>query len=172
MGTVLSVCVGQEGKLADDPKASNVESALEDQILHLGLRAEPRSIDPHLASSMAAHNVLSALLEGLVSDDPKTLEPIPGVAEKWTVSKDRKTYVFHLRKNAKWSNGDPVTAHDFVYSYKRVLEPELRSPLAFMLYSLKGAKSFNEGKKSWDKAQVGVKALDDHTLKLTLENPM
>ena len=70
MGTVLSVCVGQEGKLADDPKASNVESALEDQILHLGLRTEPRSIDPHLASSMAARNVLIALLEGLVSDEP------------------------------------------------------------------------------------------------------
>jgi len=171
-GTALSVCVGQEGKLADDQKASNVERALKDQILHVGLGPEPRSIDPHLANSVAANNIVTALLEGLVSEDPKTLEPIPGVAEKWTVSKNRKSYVFHLRKNAKWSNGDPVTAHDFVYSYKRVLEPELDSSFAAYLYLLEGAKSFHEGKKSWDNAQVGMKALDDHTLKLTLEKPM
>jgi len=172
VGTALSVCVGQEGKHAHDPKASNVERALEDQILHVGLGAEPRSIDPHLATSSSSHDVLTALLEGLMSEDPKTLEPIPGVAEKWTVSKNWKSYVFHLRKNAKWSNGDPVTAHDFVYSYKRVLEPELDSSSAPYLYLLEGAKSFHEGKKSWDNAQVGVKALDDHTLKLTLEKPM
>ena len=69
--------------------------------------------------------MIIALIEGLVSEDPKTLKPVPGVAEKWEVSEDGLVYTFHLRKNAKWSNGDPVTAQDFVFSYKRILNPEL-----------------------------------------------
>jgi oligopeptide transport system substrate-binding protein len=97
---------------------SNVENAIEDKILHFGLGSEPQYLDPHLASSVSANNVITALIEGLVSEDPKTLQPLPGVAERWDVSKDGLLYTFHLRKNAKWSNGDPVTAHDFVYSYR------------------------------------------------------
>ncbi|MGE4549862.1 MAG: peptide ABC transporter substrate-binding protein, partial [Opitutales bacterium] len=159
---VLSGCAGE----------SNVERALDDQILHFGLGAEPQSIDPHLANSVSAHNILTALLEGLVSENPKTLKPTPGVAEKWDISEDGTVYVFYFRKNAKWSNGDSVTAHDFVYSYKRILDPNLGSQYASMLHILKNAKVFGEGKKTWGEAKVGVRALDDLTLELTLENPV
>jgi oligopeptide transport system substrate-binding protein len=69
---------------------SNVERAIDEQILHFGLGAEPQYLDPHLATSVAAHNILSALLEGLVSEDPKTLKPLPGVAESWIISEDKK----------------------------------------------------------------------------------
>ena len=97
---------------------SNVENAIEDTNSSFRLGSEPQYLDPHLASSVSAHNVIIALIEGLVSEDPKTLKPVPGVAEKWEVSDDGLVYTFHLRKNAKWSNGDPVTAQDFVFISK------------------------------------------------------
>ena len=150
---------------------SNVEKALDEQILHFGLGSEPQYLDPHLANSVSAHNVIIALIEGLVSEDPKTLKPVPGVAEKWDISEDGLVYTFHLRKNAKWSNGDPVTAHDFVYSYKRILNPELASQYASMLHGLKNAREYHEEGLSWDEAKVGAIAIDDYTLQLTLENP-
>lgn len=150
---------------------SNVEKAIEEQILHFGLGSEPQYLDPHLANSVSAHNVIIALIEGLVSEDPKTLKPIPGVAEKWNISDDGLIYTFHLRKNAKWSNGDPVTAHDFVYSYRRILNPNLASQYASMLHGLKNARKYHEEGLSWVDAKVGAVARDDHTLELTLENP-
>ena len=151
---------------------SNVESALNDQILHFGLGAEPQHLDPHLATSVAAHNILSALLEGLVSEDPKTLEPLPGAAEGWKRSEDGRTYLFFLRKEAKWSNGDPVTAHDFVYSFRRMLNPKLGAQYASMLHCLKNAKAYHQEGASWEEASVGARALDDHTLELVLEHPV
>ena len=150
---------------------SNVEKAIEEQVLHFGLGSEPQYLDPHLANSVSAHNVIIALIEGLVSEDPKTLKPVPGVAEKWDISEDGLIYTFHLRKNAKWSNGDSVTAHDFVYSYKRILNPELASQYASMLHGLKNAREYHEEGLSWDEAKVGATAIDDYTLQLTLENP-
>ncbi len=150
---------------------SNVEKAIDEKILHFGLGSEPQYLDPHLANSVSAHNVIIALIEGLVSEDPKTLKPVPGVAEKWDISENGLVYTFHLRKNAKWSNGDPVTAHDFVYSYKRILNPELASQYASMLHGLKNAREYHEEGLSWDEAKVGAIAIDDYTLQLTLENP-
>ncbi len=145
--------------------------AIDEKILHFGLGSEPQYLDPHLANSVSAHNVIIALIEGLVSEDPKTLKPVPGVAEKWDISEDGLIYTFHLRKNAKWSNGDSVTAHDFVYSYKRILNPELASQYASMLHGLKNAREYHEEGLSWDEAKVGATAIDDYTLQLTLENP-
>ena len=150
---------------------SNVEKAIDEKILHFGLGSEPQYLDPHLANSVSAHNVIIALIEGLVSEDPKTLKPVPGVAEKWDISEDGLVYTFHLRKNAKWSNGDTVTAHDFVYSYKRILNPELASQYASMLHGLKNAREYHEEGLSWEEAKVGAIAIDDYTLQLTLENP-
>ena len=147
---------------------SNVEKAIDEKILHFGLGSEPQYLDPHLANSVSAHNVIIALIEGLVSEDPKTLKPVPGVAEKWDISENGLVYTFHLRKNAKWSNGDPVTAHDFVYSYKRILNPELASQYASMLHGLKNARQYHEsnrvlgfeilnaGKGYTDKAKVSL----------------
>lgn len=151
---------------------SNVETALDTQVLHFGLGAEPQHLDPHLATSVAAHNVLTALLEGLVSEDPKTLQPIPGVAKSWNISKDGTVYTFQLREDARWSNGDKVTAQDFIYSFRRILNPEFGAKYASMLYPLKNASHYHQGKKSWEEAKVGAKAIDPSTLQLTLENPL
>ena len=149
---------------------SNVETALDEQILHFGLGAEPQHLDPHLATSVAAHNIISALMEGLVSEDPKTLKPVPGVAKSWEISQNGKTYTFYLRQDAKWSNGDDVTANDFVYSFRRILNPNLGASYSSMLYPLKNAKIYHKGEKDWEEAKVGVHALNSHTLELTLEH--
>ncbi len=151
---------------------SNVETALDEQILHFGLGSEPQYFDPHLATSVAAHNIISALLEGLVSEDPKTLKPIPGIAQSWEISDDGKIYTFTLRENSRWSNGDPVTAHDFVYSFHRILNPNLGAQYASMLYPLKNAKPLHLGLKSSEDYELGAKALSDHLLELTLEYPI
>ena len=126
---------------------SNIESGVRDQVLHLGNGAEPQSLDPHLATSVGARHIMCSLLEGLMTENPKTLEPEPGVAESWVISKDRKTYTFTLRKDAKWSNGDQVKAGDFVYSYRRILNQELAAQYGYMVQALKNGKLFNTGKK-------------------------
>ena len=151
---------------------TNVEIALDEQILHFGLGAEPQHLDPHLATSVAAHNILSALLEGLVGEDPKTLKPVPGVAHRWEKSADGLTYLFFLREQAKWSNGDSVTAHDFVYSFRRILNPSLGAQYASMLHPIKNAKIYHAGEKSWDESKVGARALNDHLLEIVLEYPI
>src|SRR5262245_52021687 len=85
---------------------------------------EVKSLDPHIVTGQPEHRILEAIFEGLTRLDPKTLAPRPGVAESWDISDDKKTYTFHLRKDAKWSNGEPVTAHDFVFSMQRFLDPQ------------------------------------------------
>ena len=140
------------------------------RILRLGNGAEPKSLDPHLVTGVAEHNVLMALLEGLVSEDPRTLEPVPGVAERWEVAEDGCTYTFHLRDSARWSNGDPVLAADFVFSFRRMLAPALAAEYAYMLYPLKNARAYNTGALA-DPALVGAVASAERTLVLTLEHP-
>ncbi len=140
-------------------------------ILHLGNGAEPQNLDPHRATGISEHNILSALLEGLVTEAPASLEPRPGTAERWTVSDDGLTYTFHLREEARWSNGDPVTAQDFAFSFRRILSPGLGAPYAYMLYCLKGAEAFHRGDTD-DFGSVGVSTPDTHTLILSLRTPV
>ena len=137
------------------------------QILHLGNGAEPKALDPHVVTGVTEHNIISALLEGLVTEDPKTLEPQPGAAESWSVSDDGTVYTFVLRSNGKWSNGDTVTAHDFVFSFERMLSPGLSAEYAEMLFVMKNAAAFHEGTIT-DFSQVGVRAVNDYTLEITL----
>lgn len=138
--------------------------------LLVGNGAEVQDLDPATVSGVTEHRVLSALFEGLTSLDPKTLEPIPAVAEKWDISDDKKIYTFYLRKNTFWSNGDPVTAQDFIYSWERTLTPQLSSEYAYLLFCIKNAKEYFEGKiKNF--SEVGVEAIDEHTLKVQLEYP-
>ncbi len=151
-------------------KSSHLDQALKEQVLYYNNGAEPASLDPALVSDMSSFNVLINLYEGLVSHSPEDGKPIPGVARSWDISDDGLTYTFNLRKNAKWSNGDPVTAHDFVYGWKRELTPKLAAEYSFMLHYIKNAKAYNAGKIT-DFNQVGVKAMSDHKLVVTLENP-
>ncbi len=149
---------------------TTVQTGDRDQVLHKGNGTEPRDLDPHTMISVEEDNIMQALFEPLVWRHPETMAPTPGVAERWDISPDGKVFTFHLRKNARWSNGDPVTARDFAYSMRRALTPELAAEFAFYLYPIRGAEAFNTG-KSKDFSTVGVEAVDDHTLKLTLADP-
>lgn len=131
--------------------------------------AEPESIDPAIVTDQVGMRISSALFEGLCRID-EAGKSQPGTAERWEKSEDRKTYTFHLRPNAMWSDGVPLTAHDFVYSWQRVLTPEFGADYASQFYVIKNARSFHEGTLK-DFAQIGVTALDDHTLRVELENP-
>ena len=141
-----------------------------ENVLILGNGAEPKDLDPHRITGVPEFNIARALFEGLVELDPSTLEPAPGVAKSWDTSPDGKIYTFHLRKNAKWSNGDPLTARDFAYSWQRVLMPGLASRYAYLLYGIRNAKAFNEGALPGF-SQVGIKVLNPLALEVTLENP-
>lgn len=140
------------------------------QILHKGNGKEVQDLDPHIVNGVSSFNVLSALFEGLVAEDPHDLHPVPGVAERWEISPDEKTYTFHLRRDARWSNGEPVTARDFIDSYRRVLSPAMASDVAYMLYPVANAEAFNTGKIT-DFSQVGFRQVDDWTLEITLASP-
>ena len=152
---------------------SPVDSGLEQQIYHHGNGSEPQGIDPHIVTGVPEHHILISLCEGLTIPNPNPTGSdgyIPGTAESWTISDDGKEYIFKLNKNAKWSNGDPVTADDFVWSWKRILTASLGSQYPDMLYYLVGAYEYHNGQiDNFD--EVGVKALDTHTLKVNLKNP-
>ena len=140
------------------------------QEYRIGNSDEPSDLDPQTAIGEIEHYIMVALYEGLVIGDPKTVAPIPGVAKSWDISPDGKTYTFHLRNNARWSNGDPVTARDFLESYHRMLTPSLAAQYSYMLYPVTNAEAFNNGKiTNFD--EVGFKALDDLTFEIKLHSP-
>lgn len=140
------------------------------RILRFALDAEPQFLDPGLADDFAGVQVDYALFEGLVAESGENKTIVPGVAERWEISPDGKQYTFYLRKNARWSDGKPVTAHDFVYAWERVLNPATASEYSFLMFYLKNGKDYNSGKLK-DPAQLGFKAIDDYTLSVELENP-
>ncbi|MEI6053246.1 MAG: peptide ABC transporter substrate-binding protein, partial [Opitutaceae bacterium] len=139
-------------------------------ILHVGNGAEVQYLDPHIAGGSIDHNVLSALYEGLVTLDEETLQPRPGMATRWEVSLDARTYTFHLRPEACWSNGDPLTTRDFLYSFRRALTPTLASEYKDVFYPVKNAEAYAKGQIT-DFTQVGFRALDATTLEITLAQP-
>ncbi len=149
---------------------SNVSAGNKTGTLYWGNGTEPQSLDPQIATGVPEHHIISAVMEGLVLKDRKTLEPRPGVAKSWDISDDGRVYTFYLRDNARWSNGDPHTAHDYAWSWWRALQPALGNLYAYMLFPIENAQKYYEGDIS-DFDQVGVKALDDRTLQVTLKYP-
>jgi oligopeptide transport system substrate-binding protein len=149
---------------------TEVQRGDREQVLSRGVGYEVTDLDPQLATGIAEGNVITALFEGLVVEDPRDLHPIPGVAERWEISPDGLTYTFFLRANARWSNGQPVTAQDFVASWQRMLTPSLGADNAGMLEVLQGAEAFQRGLTK-DFSQVGARAVDPRTLRVTLEHP-
>jgi oligopeptide transport system substrate-binding protein len=147
-----------------------VQRGNREQVLHRGIGEDVSTLDPHLATQANDYTVISALLEGLVSEDPVDLHPVPGVAESWDVSADDLVYTFHLRADARWSDGAPVTARDFIDSFQRILTPSLGADNASLLYVVRGARAFNEGRLT-DFTQVGFAAPDPSTLRITLAQP-
>ena len=155
------------------PRGGRVASGDRSQILYWGNGAEPQDLDPQTVTGVPESHILQALFEGLVSQDPHDLHPIPGVAESWDISPDGRTYTFHLRHDARWSNGDPVTSHDFVNSYRRFLSPGLASQYAPMFFEdvqVVNAREFFE-RKITDFSQVGFQAPDDYTFVVHLVSP-
>lgn len=138
--------------------------------LLVGNLAEPQELDPQLIAAYTDQNIAVALFEGLCALDERTSQPVPAAAERWEASTDGLTWTFHLRPTAKWSNGEPLTAHDFVASWRRVLNPALAAEYAYLLYPLKNAAALNSGKLA-DFPALGAEALDDRTLRITLERP-
>lgn len=167
---LLAASCGRHGGGSADGKLFVPVPAHKDNVLRLGNGDEPMGLDPHLVSGVIEHNVLMGLLEGLASEDPRTLKPVPGAAERWEISPDGTVYTFYLRESGRWSNGDPVTAEDFRFSFERMLSPALAGEYAYMLHVIKNAKSFNEGRIT-DFGEVGVKVKGERVLEVTLEAP-
>ncbi|HRI80987.1 MAG TPA: peptide ABC transporter substrate-binding protein, partial [Opitutaceae bacterium] len=147
-----------------------VEAGIRTQTLHLGNGAEPQTLDPQLVTALTDANLMLALFEGLCALDERTSEPLPAAATRWEVSADGLVYTFHLRENLKWSNGDPLVAADFVFAWRRALSPALAAEYAYLLFPLKNAAALNAGELT-DFSQLGAEAVDDRTLRLTLEQP-
>jgi oligopeptide transport system substrate-binding protein len=138
------------------------------KVLRIGNGAEPQTLDPAIVTGVPGANILRDLYEGLVIVAPDG-HIIPGDAKSWQISADGKTYTFHLRKNAKWSNGAPVTAQQYVYSLRRAVAPATASPYADIHAPIVNATAIIDGKKKPD--TLGVKALDAHTLQIKLHAP-
>lgn len=140
------------------------------QELVRGNDAEAPTLDPLKAEGIPEMHIMRDLFEGLVIQNTEG-SVIPGVAESWE-TKDNQNYTFHLRKDAKWSNGDPVTAHDFVYSLHLAVDPAFASPNAWYLKltGIKNAQAIIDGEKDID--TLGVKAVDDYTLEFNLDKPV
>jgi len=141
------------------------------KVLNVGNGAEPQDLDPQVTTGVTEHHVLMALFEGLVAEHPSGEGIAPGVAGSWETSADQLTWTFHLRANAKWSNGDAVTAQDFLRSYQRILTPAFAAEYSYQLYVVEGAEDFNKGKLT-DFTKTGFAAVDDHTLVLRLVQPV
>ncbi|TGU87362.1 peptide ABC transporter substrate-binding protein, partial [Mesorhizobium sp. M00.F.Ca.ET.186.01.1.1] len=156
-----------EGTPAGQPAGDSGGQADPAARLKLNLKTEPPSLDPPKGFDSTSNEVLNATMEGLARLD-KDHKPQPAMAEKWSVSEDGKTYTFTLR-DSKWSNGDPVTAQDFEFAFKRIVDPNNAFPSAFLAYYIEGAEEFNKGTGTAD--GVKVKAVDEKTLEVHLKAP-
>lgn len=155
-------------KDADRP----ADVAIDHKILLVGSGVEPKTLDPQTNFGSAEGKIISALGEGLVTQDPEDAFAVrPGIAERWTHDAELRVWTFHLRSNAKWSDGNPITADDIIFSWRRILTPELGAPLAELYYPVAGAEAFHEGKTS-DFAKVGIEAIDLQTVRITGSAPM
>src|SRR5215203_7054542 len=147
----------------------------EKQEITVNWGTEPPSLDPGLATDTTSSNILLNIMDPLITLDDD-LNPVDYAAESFETSDDGKTVTFTLRDDLKWTNGDPVTAGDFEYSWKRTISPELGADYAYQFYGIEGAQEYNGCDPKKDdcaalKDKVGVKAVDDKTLQVTLTTP-
>lgn len=133
--------------------------------------SEPESLDPHIITGVAEMRLSKALFDGLTKLDAHTASPIPALAERWDISSDKSVYTFHLRTNAVWSTGEPITTADVIYSWFRALSPATAGDYANQLFYIKGAEDWYNGKTK-NIAQVGIHALDRYTLRVELNSPL
>jgi len=175
-GSLLAACGDKNEDKGSSPQPSGSGSQesktpqenKKPQEFRFTLGSEPPSLDPALMTDAQSSIVGNGLFDGLTRLNSDG-EPQAAIAKSWDITDGGKTYTFHLREDAKWSNGDPVTAHDFEYSWKRILNPETAADYAYMLFYLENGEKYNAGEVDAD--QVGVKALDDYTLEAKLYTP-
>ncbi len=165
LGIALALAVGCARRESADAAGAR------DQVLQQALAAEPSDLDPQTIFGIGDYAVVGCLSEGLLVGYPSPPFDRPGVAASWEISADRKIYRFHLRPEARWSDGKPVTAGDFVRSYERILNPAFGSGYAYMLYVMAGAEDYHSGRLD-DFSRVGVRALDERTLQIELRRPL
>jgi oligopeptide transport system substrate-binding protein len=149
---------------------ASVFPAVAQSIYHRCNDGDPETLDAHKTSTVSEAHLLRDLSEGLLIHDAYG-KVMAAVAERWTISPDGKTYIFNLRPTAKWSNGDPIAAADFVFSLRRIMDPETGAKYATVLYSIKNAERINKKLDGLKPDALGVKAIDDKTLEITLEKP-
>ncbi|OAB30119.1 peptide-binding protein [Paenibacillus macquariensis subsp. defensor] len=171
VSTVLAACGSNNNREDGASNGAGKPAKAKEQVLHINMSAEPPTFDPGQAQDSQANTALKLMYEGLVRVDDAGKE-VPAAAESWEISPDGLQYKFNLRKDAVWSNGDPVTANDFVFAWQRVLDPTTvpAAPYAYQLGYIKNAMAYN-AKKVTDFSKVGIKATDEYTLEVTLENP-
>jgi len=160
---------GQEQSEATEPAPGEEPKELNaSQKLTYNLGHDPETIDPQLNSTVGGSIIIANTFEGLVTFD-KDLKAVPGTAEEWKVSDDGLVWTFKIRENAKWSDGKPVTAGDFVYAWQRAVDPDVPCDYAYMFDMIKNGTKAYKGEVSPE--ELGVKAIDDKTLEVTLEAP-
>lgn len=165
---VLAACTANNNAGEDTESDGSTAEEGSEKVLYWNNGQEPTSFDPPIGFDAVSWNPLNNIMEGLtrLGEDHT---PQPAIAESWDVSEDGKTYTFHIRENAKWSNGDDLTASDFEFAWKRALDPELAASSAFLGYLIEGAENYNSGNGSAD--DVAVKAVNEKTLEVTLTSP-
>lgn len=151
-------------------RETDVEIGNRTGVLHLGGGGEPRDLDPTTNIGTAESRILGTLFESLINISADGKKIVPGAAERWELSADGRTYTFHLRPGLKWSNGDPLTADDFLYGFRRILEPMVAAEAAQYAFLVAGAQEYVEG-RSKDPASVGFRVVDPLTFEITLTNP-
>ncbi|WIV11892.1 peptide ABC transporter substrate-binding protein [Proteiniborus sp. MB09-C3] len=177
---VLTLGLAGCGKTNADDKGTNdnngsdaskgEEKLAAEQVLKVNWQSDPPDLDPQTTTDQVSFWIINAVYDGLVRTQPDgTIPKGSGLAEDWTISEDGLTYTFKL-KDANWSDGTPITAQDFEYAWFRAIDPEVASEYAYQFYHIKNAEAFNTGKIT-DKNEVGIKALDEKTLEVTLERP-
>lgn len=151
------------------PPAADTTPAPALKILRVGNGTEPVDLDPHIITGVTEHNIVSAIFEGLITYPPSGVGPAPGVARSWENSPDGLLWTFHLRPDARWSDGTPLTAEDFIRSYRRILDPDLAAEYAYKLHHVVGAAEYHRGEIT-DFSTTGFSAPDPHTLVLRLKH--
>ena len=167
---VLSLAACGGDKEGGEATGTNFPGTPDEDTYVVDFRAEPPELNSVLTTDVTSGTVLRLVISGLYRLD-KNDQPVPDLAEETTVSEDGRTYTMKLRQDSKWSNGEPVTAHDFVFAYQTICDPKTGSQYAYIVYdNLLNGNEVYEGTMSPD--QLGVKALDDYTLEVTFENPI
>jgi oligopeptide transport system substrate-binding protein len=173
--SVLALAAAGCGGGDDDGDAQGTTgeaAAAAEQVITINWGTEPPSLDPGLASDTTSANILLNIMDPLVKLG-EDLEPVASLAESWETSEDGTTVTFHLRDDGKWTNGDPVTAQDFEFAWKRTISPELAADYAYQFYGIVGAQEYNGCENNCDALRdgVGVRAVDDRTLEVELTSP-